>query len=178
MRSPRDGFWTILADQQDQSTTSEYDEVHSAYYIHVSRVRLCILYVSVLYTKALCQLCESASAGSYVRVNNKNIPVTFINNVDPAFGVPLAPVAHQDSKGKVSLYEPKSFPFDSDDYDKNGLHEWVAHFLCLAIKVCILLWPVRLFHIGWSLTSFCHGVPLNLQCRASCICVVDAWQQH
>lgn len=55
-------------------------------------------------------------------------PVSFINNVDPAFGVPQ-------SKDSVWLYDAAAFPFDARDCDSNGYHEWVAHFLCLAIKV-------------------------------------------
>ncbi|KAL0025452.1 hypothetical protein WJX77_001094 [Trebouxia sp. C0004] len=69
---------------------------------------------------------------SYIEVDNAKLPVSFINNVDPAFGVPTA----EDADGIVNqLYSPQDFPFDPEEYDVNGLHEFVAHFLCLAIKV-------------------------------------------
>ncbi len=65
-------------------------------------------------------------------MDNAKLPVSFINNVDPAFGVPTA----EDADGMVKqLYNPQQFPFDLEQYDVNGLHEFVAHFLCLAIKV-------------------------------------------
>ena len=65
-------------------------------------------------------------------MDNAKLPVSFINNVDPAFGVPIA----EDAGGAVNqLYNPQDFPFDPEEYDVNGLHEFVAHFLCLAIKV-------------------------------------------
>lgn len=61
-----------------------------------------------------------------------NLPVSFINNVDPAFDVPFA----KDANGAARrLYSPTDFPFDPAEHDVNGLHEFVAHFLCLAIKV-------------------------------------------
>ena len=65
-------------------------------------------------------------------MDNAKLPVSFINNVDPAFGVPTA----KDADGMVKeLYNSQEFPFDPEEYDINGLHEFVAHFLCLAIKV-------------------------------------------
>ena len=69
-------------------------------------------------------------AASYIEVDNVKLPVSFINNVDPAFGVPIA----EDGTVK-QLYSPSDFPFDPKECDVNGLHEFVAHFLCLAIKV-------------------------------------------
>ena len=77
-------------------------------------------------------------------MDNAKLPVSFINNVDPAFGVPIA----EDADGAVNqLYSPQDFPFDPEEYDVNGLHEFVAHFLCLAIKVMhtlIILLSARL----------------------------------
>ncbi|KAA6419141.1 MAG: hypothetical protein FRX49_10881 [Trebouxia sp. A1-2] len=67
---------------------------------------------------------------SYIEVDNAKLPVSFINDVDPAFGVPIAKECTVNQ-----LYSPQDFPFDPKEYDVNGLHEFVAHFLCLAIKV-------------------------------------------
>ena len=75
-----------------------------------------------------------------------NLPVSFINDVDPAFDVPFA----KDAKGAVRpIYSPTDFPFDPAEYDVNGLHEFVAHFLCLAIKVH-LRYLSRYLHIYTS----------------------------
>ena len=63
-----------------------------------------------------------------MKVKGRAVPVSFINNVDPAFGVPH-------TTDSLPIYDAAEFPFDNIDCDSNGYHEWVAHFLCLAIKV-------------------------------------------
>ena len=86
-------------------------------------------------------------AGSYVQVCNGTRaikPVSFINNVDPAFSVPQ-------SKHRVRLYDAAAFPFDKRECDSNGYHEWVAHFLCLAIKVSSCG--------NWLSVHVCHDHP-------------------
>ena len=118
-------------------------------------------------------------------MDNAKLPVSFINNVDPAFGVPIA----EDADGAVNqLYNSQDFPFDPEEYDVNGLHEFVAHFLCLTIKVrqtsfCRVNFCVasattpRDPGIHSDCTAICHTCTLSYRHPAPlvcfCLCMCD-----